>query len=186
MTPLLFLSGWAAMVAALMVPVTLPVAVAVWRGHQGPPPREIYLGLWWAGYLGVWMAAGLSVWATRDLWPAGAGALLPAGLYQLTPLKHACLRRCRAPLATVQTFYRPGSAAAVWFGVRYAGFCLGCCWALMAAMMLVSAMGSWVLVALATVTVLERLLPARQAHRLGVAAGLAGVLAGVTGLVVRL
>ncbi|MCL6551639.1 MAG: DUF2182 domain-containing protein [Firmicutes bacterium] len=182
----LFASSWAIMVAVLMVPLTLPVAAVLWQGQAGDPRRGLSLGLFWGAYVGVWMVVGLGLWAVRGALPTDAGALLVAGVYQLTPLKRSCLRLCRAPLALVYRFYRPGLVGAVTFGLRYAGTCVGCCWALMAAMMLVSAMAVWVVAPLAAVAVLERVLPARAAYRLGTAAGLAGVMAGLAGVVARL
>ncbi|MCT8971336.1 DUF2182 domain-containing protein [Microbaculum marinisediminis] len=100
-----------------------------------------------AGYLAMW--AGFSLIATGLQWalesigvvtgmmeiasPLIAGLLLvAAGLYQLTPLKQACLRHCRNPLMFIAEHWRPGPGGAFRMGLEHGGYCLGCCWFLMA------------------------------------------------------
>jgi predicted metal-binding membrane protein len=58
--------------------------------------------------------------------------LIAAGIYQLIPLKRACLRQCRSPIAFVLTSWRDGVAGALRMGVRHGLYCLGCCWLLFA------------------------------------------------------
>ena len=61
-----------------------------------------------------------------------SGALLIlAGLYQLTPLKEACLQQCRSPLAFIQHHWRAGNSGAFGMGLHHGAYCLGCCWSLM-------------------------------------------------------
>jgi predicted metal-binding membrane protein len=62
---------------------------------------------------------------------AGAAVLAIAGLYQLTPLKRACLRVCRSPLGFMVQRWRGGAAGAFRLGIDHGAHCLGCCWALM-------------------------------------------------------
>ena len=62
----------------------------------------------------------------------GAAVLALAGVYQLTPLKYACLVRCRSPLGFMLGHWRDGVSGAFTMGARHGGYCLGCCWALMA------------------------------------------------------
>jgi predicted metal-binding membrane protein len=126
-----------------------------------------------AGYLAVWMVfavamtvAGAVLATTRGIdGPMGAmvstfaaTTLFAAGLYQFTPLKRACLDRCRAPA-------RPVGIAALTPKGRFArglahGLdCLGCCWALMAAMLAVGIMNIVWMVGLTAVMALEKTLP---------------------------
>ena len=65
--------------------------------------------------------------------PTIAGlVLIAAGLYQLTPFKYACLTHCQSPLTFILHHWRPGRAGAFRMGIEHGGFCLGCCWFLMA------------------------------------------------------
>jgi predicted metal-binding membrane protein len=57
--------------------------------------------------------------------------LAGAGLYQLTPVKGACLERCRSPLSLVLTRWPLSMRRAGLLGLEHGLFCLGCCWALM-------------------------------------------------------
>jgi predicted metal-binding membrane protein len=61
----------------------------------------------------------------------GAGLLIGAGVYQLTPYKDACLRRCRSPVHFISEHWRPGTAGAFRMGFEHGAYCLGCCWVLM-------------------------------------------------------
>jgi predicted metal-binding membrane protein len=90
--------------------------------------------------------------------PRLAGALLgAAGVYQLTPVKNACLEHCQAPLAFLMHHWREGRRGAFQMGIRHGLYCVGCCWALMAVLFVVGVMNlMWV--ALLTIFILaERL-----------------------------
>lgn len=142
---------WQAMVLAMMLPSALPVLAGEAARAGGRRDAAVLLTL---GYLAVWTAfslvatlaqMGLSAAAllTPALAPASqalAGTVLVAvGLYQLTPLKRACLTRCRLP---APLFLSPTAPAPAWFqaGLVAGRDCLGCCWALMAAMFAVGVM----------------------------------------------
>jgi predicted metal-binding membrane protein len=101
------------------------------------------------GYLLTWTAAGLLAYATFELsravlgdqlawdgagrWVAG-GVLVVAAAYELTPLKETCLAKCRSPIGWLVGSWRDGLAGAVGMGARHGASCVGCCWALMAAL----------------------------------------------------
>jgi predicted metal-binding membrane protein len=122
-----FLWLWIAMTAAMMLPSVVPAAsLAASVGRSG--------AVFVAGYLALWVATGvLAFEAARGFMGAGgwlgAGAILAAATYQLSPLKDACLRRCRSPLGML---VRRGAFAA---GLEHGVVCLGCCWALMLALL---------------------------------------------------
>jgi predicted metal-binding membrane protein len=126
-----FLWLWIAMSAAMMLPSLVPAAsLAASVGRSG----TAFVG----GYFAVWAASGLVAFeAARGLAGAGsllvAGAIVAAAVYQLSPLKHACLRRCRSPLGLL---LRRGPLRA---GLEHGGVCLGCCWALMLALLALGA-----------------------------------------------
>jgi len=115
---------WAGMMAAMMLPSALPALVSLGRAA-----RALAFA---AGFLAVWIACGVVAFVAydhsglMDLSPyATAAVLAAAALYELTPLKRACLRRCRA-----SAYSGPALAR----GIRYAVDCLGYCAGLMLAL----------------------------------------------------
>src|SRR5258708_37389351 len=58
------------------------------------------------------------------LW--GGGLLIAAGVYQFTPLKLACLNKCRNPLAFLMSEWREGRPGTFVMGLRHGGACLPC------------------------------------------------------------
>ena len=85
--------------------------------------------------------------------------LIAAGIYQLTPLKHACLRHCRSPVAYLAYSWRPGRGGAFTMGLRHGIFCLGCCWVLMALLFYGGIMNPWWIGGLAIYVLIEKLTP---------------------------
>lgn len=132
---------WALMGAGMMAPTAFP-ALATYEelSHTGQTRFAQLL----AGYLAVWLGFALLAAAAQLMLaqaglldargasraPLLTGALLVlAGLYQFSPMKEACLAKCRAPL----TFFLQHWAEGPWrMGLRLGAVCLGCCWALMA------------------------------------------------------
>lgn len=118
---------WISTSAAMMLPSVVPAAsLAPCVGRSA----TAFVG----GYLTVWAATGILAFeAARGLSGAGrwiaAGAILAAAAYQLSPLKDACLRRCRSPLGSL---LRRGAFRG---GLEHGVVCLGCCWALMLALL---------------------------------------------------
>jgi predicted metal-binding membrane protein len=98
-----------------------------------------------------------------------------AAVYQLTPLKDACLRRCRGPLDFVTERWREGSGGALLMGVEHGAWCVGCCWALMAALFALGVMSLAWMAAVAAFIALEKLLPWKAVANRGVAAVLLGL-----------
>jgi len=167
-----FTTTWLLMMTAMMLPSLAPAL----------PAQARALGPFVAGYLLAWTAAGLTAYAlipaVRAFEPGflawgeagryvAAGVIAVAALYELTPLKDACLRRCRAPLADI----RPGRpfAQALRSGVGHGAACVGCCWALMAALFALGAMSLVWMALTAAVVAAERLLPWRRATGPGIA-----------------
>jgi predicted metal-binding membrane protein len=182
-----FLVGWAAMMAAMMLPAVLPVVRLY--GQAATAGRAAPVIFFAAGYLAVWSLTGLPgylAWRALDAplaegqhWAARlAGAvLLVAAAWQLTPLKSVCLRHCRSPLGFFLRFGgrigRPSGAIAM--GVSHSGFCVGCCWALFAVLVAVGTMNIAWMIALTILIVLERNAPGGEWFALAGAAVLAVV-----------
>jgi predicted metal-binding membrane protein len=133
-------------------------------------PTAIFL----AGYLVVWSAfsllaaalqwglqtAALMSAATLKATPLlGALLLIAAGVYQLTPLKYACLARCQSPLSFILTEWREGARGAFVMGLRHGAFCVGCCWALMALLFAAGVMNLLWVAAIAALVLAEKLMP---------------------------
>ncbi|PYM49845.1 MAG: hypothetical protein DME14_07515 [Candidatus Rokuibacteriota bacterium] len=173
---------WAVMMVAMMLPGAAPmilVFATVNRkrrlGGEADGAPYVNLGLFVLGYLAVWSAfsvgAALAQWGlhtaallSEDAMRAGpvAGALilLAAGVYQLTPLKYACLARCQTPLGFLLSEWREGNGGTLVMGLRHGLFCLGCCWALMALLFVGGVMNlAWV-AAIAGFVLVEKLVPA--------------------------
>ena len=168
---LVFVAGWGVMMAAMMLPSALPMIRlygATLRGHAATAPRAlpiaaftlVYLALWTASGAAVYLAhTGLMALSPRAFAYGVATILLAAGAFQLSPLKHRCLRACRSPLGFLLGHWRAGVGGGLALGWWHALYCLGCCWALMIVLVAAGAMGlAWVLLVTAVVAA-EKLLP---------------------------
>ena len=170
-----FAGFWATMTAAMMLPSAAPTVALVARIAGRARAAVPFV----AGYLVLWCALGLAAYALLRALPgvphaelAAGAAIGLAGLYQLTPLKQSCLRRCRTPLGFVAHRWRDGPLGPFALGVEHGAVCAGCCIGLMA---IVFALGLMSLVAMAAVTVAiaaEKLLPGGQRLSLALAVAL--------------
>ncbi len=102
--------------------------------------------------------------------PYLAGGVIGAtAVYQLTPLKNACLSRCRNPWMFVLTSWQPGRLGALRMGVEHGAWCVGCCWALMAALFALGVMSVAWMVFIAALIAAEKLLPWKRWANRGIA-----------------
>jgi predicted metal-binding membrane protein len=146
---LLFLLAWQVMVAAMMLPSSLPMVRMFAVASANAPDRGRALAAFTVGYAAVWSAVGLlafggdaalhaavaaSPWLHQHDWAIAPSVLLLAGAFQFTPLKDACLRACRHPASFLRRHYRRGPGGGFMLGARHGVFCVGCCWALMLVM----------------------------------------------------
>lgn len=167
-----FLALWVVMMAAMMFPSVAPVAIAwarsLTRRTRGVD-RALRLGSFVVGYLVSWAGFGLVVFAAVlgtqrlvEVSPAaaklaGVVILASSGLYQLTPLKGACLRHCRSPMAQLLRYssYR-APMRDLRVGLHHGTYCLGCCWGLMIVLVAVGVMDVPAMAGLAFVIFLEK------------------------------
>ena len=105
--------------------------------------------------------------------------LFGAAVYQLTPLKDVCLRKCRNPLTFLMHGWRPGRIGALRMGVEHGGWCIGCCWALMAALFALGVMSIGWMALIAAFIALEKLLPWKTVASGVVTVALVGLAIGV-------
>jgi predicted metal-binding membrane protein len=168
-----FLGAWLVMMAAMMLPSAAPL-VLIYRRGASPAAT----GALTAGYLALWAAVGIAAYAAdSSLEGSGIAALVlvGAGLYELTPLKARFLRECRDATGFLMTRWRGGPAGAFRLGVEHGLFCLGCCWALMAVLVVSVAMGlAWAAV-IALAVFAEKVLPGDRIWRLAIAGALLGL-----------
>ena len=168
---------WWTMMIGMMVPSAAPMVLLfgnVQRRQLAAESPRLRVALFTAGYLAIWGAFSvlaavaqlaltkLALLAPLDLTvTAWLGAVLVAlaGVYQLTPLKNACLRRCRSPAEFLSSHWRRGNAGAFRIGIEHGLYCVGCCWLLMSLLFVVGAMNLvWVAV-IAAFVLIEKLVP---------------------------
>jgi len=171
---------WAVMMVGMMLPSATPMILlyaTVTRKQQIEGKPIVPVGLFASGYLIVWTAfslvAAVLQWAleqTALLSPMmvsaspylGGAILIAAGVYQLTPLKTACLKHCRTPISFVVRHWRTGTWGTLVMGMHHGAFCVGCCWALMTLLFVGGVMNlAWVAI-IAGFVLLEKVLRAGQ------------------------
>jgi predicted metal-binding membrane protein len=168
---------WVVMMVAMMVPSAAPTIllfanVARSRKARGVPTASA--GVFTVGYLLVWtvyatIAATLqselhhrallsSNMASASPW-LGGGLLIVAGIYQLLPVKGACLSHCHSPFGVFSHQWREGAGGALLMGIRHGTYCVGCCWALMALLFVAGVMNLLWVAAIAIFVLAEKLVP---------------------------
>jgi len=192
---------WWVMMVAMMIPSAAPTILLFSAVHQsharrgalpGTPPALVFL----AGYLGVWFAFSLAASASQvalsrlsflsndtmaihGKW-ISATLLALAGLYQLSPIKRACLSHCRAPATFLAAHWRPGPAGAARLGIVHGGYCLGCCWMLMLLLFVGGVMNPLWIAALGSIALVEKLAPGGDKARMPLGIVLLVAAVGVT------
>lgn len=146
-----FVGAWTVMMVAMMLPSAAPFVLLYRRGSTAPAAIALV-----GGYLAVWAGVGVVAWmlhhASMDV-PAPV-VLAAAGVYQLTPAKAACLQRCRKPADFLVERWR---ANPFLLGADHGRWCLGCCWALMAVLVVIGMMEVVWVAAIAAVVAVEKL-----------------------------
>jgi predicted metal-binding membrane protein len=173
---------WMAMMIAMMTPAAAPAILLYGRVQArsqalgaADPGRIAPTGVFAGAYLVLWLAVGVLAaglhWALEAsglLSPADMGSqsrwlsaavLIGAGLYQLTPLKQACLTRCRSPTQFIVRHWRPGKTGAIRLGLLHGAYCIGCCWLLMGLLFVGGVMNLVWIAALTLLVAAEKLLP---------------------------
>ena len=177
LTFLLMFIMWSVMMVGMMIPSAAPMILLFARvqrrklADQAPTTR---IAAFTAGYILIWtsfslIATGLQ-WALTELRLLSqmmestnqflaVGVLLAAGIYQLTPLKLACLKQCQSPIGFLTSHWKDGVSGSLRMGIEHGIFCLGCCWLLMALLFVGGVMNLiWVAV-IATFVLLEKVVP---------------------------
>ena len=158
-----FLPTWASMMAAMMLPSALPAIVSFERARRARMPAA--QGLVFAGgYLTVWtvLGAGAFVIYTGLMnldpaflhWDRGghylvAATAVVAGLYELTPIKRSCLKRCR-------NAEDHGDRSTLAATLRHGADCVGCSIALMVLLLTIGVMSITWMVVVAAILLVEK------------------------------
>jgi predicted metal-binding membrane protein len=178
-----FLGIWLVMMAAMMFPSVSPT-IALFSRMTSARFRIAPL-LFALGYLVTWAAAGAFAfavafaggrvagdvlsWDRAGRWVAAATLVL-AATYELTPLKDVCLGKCRSPLGLLLGSWRDGAFGALRMGLKNGGWCVGCCWALMASFFALGIMSVVWMAVVAGLIATEKTLPWRRVATYGTAA----------------
>ena len=178
-----FVGLWIVMMAAMMFPSVSPTVALYARLTRSRSPAAPLV--FTAGYLLTWTAAGLLAFGVWDLggrllggelswnWAGrsvAGGILVAAALYELTPLKDVCLGKCRSPLGFLIGSWRGGLSGALQMGTKHGAWCVGCCWALMAALFALGVMSLGWMAFVAALIAAEKTLPWGRAVTYGTAA----------------
>lgn len=182
-TLVMFIMWWAMMIA-MMLPSAAPMILLhakVDRGTRASATRadeSLPTVMFIVGYLLAW--GFFSAIATTLQWVFERSGLLShtmmnstnnmfagiillfAGLYQLSPVKQACLRQCQGPIQFFSKHWRCGPAGALRMGLRHGFYCLGCCWGLMSILFFGGIMNLYWIIGLALLVLLEKLIPVRR------------------------
>jgi predicted metal-binding membrane protein len=153
-----FIAAWVPMMAAMMLPGAVP-AVSRFVRDKG---RVLAVPLFAGSYLAVWILVGLAVYAVYR--PHGlfiAGALtIAAGVYELTPLKRECRRRCRTNVRS---------------GFEFGFYCVGSSIGLMLILVALGVMSITWMAVIAALVLVQKLLPANAAIDVPLALAIVGL-----------
>lgn len=169
---------WAVMMVGMMLPSATPMLLlygtVARRSATEASAASVQIYALAAGYLVAWALFSLGATALQRLLAtlllvssmmevtgpfAGATLLLIAGVYQLTPLKQACLRTCQSPFGFLMSRWRTGRSGAFRMGLEHGALCVGCCWALMLLLFAGGVMNLAVIAALTALVAFEKLTP---------------------------
>jgi predicted metal-binding membrane protein len=146
------------MMAAMMLPGAVPAVLR--RAHAGGRVRAVPLFV--ASYLGVWTLVGVAVYALyRPHGYLAAGAVaIAAGVYELTPLKQRCRRRCRERVRS---------------GFEFGLYCVGSSIGLMLMLVALSVMSVTWMCVIAVLVLAQKLLPEKAAIDVPLALAIVGL-----------
>ncbi|MBV9278238.1 MAG: DUF2182 domain-containing protein [Candidatus Eremiobacteraeota bacterium] len=167
----LFVLAWQAMIAAMMLPSSLPLMRMFAAASTNQPRADVVMAAFLGGYVVVWTIFGVAAfsgdilvhrlvdrwsWLAAHPWLVAACVLALAGLFQFSKLKDACLTKCRLPGLYLMQHYKRGTSAAFALGRNHGLFCVGCCWALMLVSFAAGFANLWWMAALTALMVYEK------------------------------
>ena len=172
---------WWAMMTAMMAPGAAPMILLYARVHRRAQQRgqmaraAVPAAVFAGGYLLAWLAFSLAAtflqWSLEQaglvhammMWSTNKGLsaslMIAAGIYQMSPLKHVCLKHCRSPVDFLSRAWRDGRLGAARMGLEHGLYCVGCCWFLMALLFAGGIMNLVWIAGLAVFVLVEKLAP---------------------------
>lgn len=173
---LLFIMWWTMMMAMMLPSAALAIltfgAISRKLAEKGAP--AVPLAVFVAGYAAIWTSFAAAAVALQLLLSkmialsmmmavtstvVGGGLLIAVGLYQMSPLKFACLRKCQTPLMFFARNWQKGYRGALRMGLSHGLYCLGCCWVLMGLLFYGGVMELRWIIGLALYVAAEKLIP---------------------------
>lgn len=167
----LFVLAWLVMIAAMMLPSSLPFMRMFAFASSNQPRPAVMRFAFFSAYVLVWLVFGIgafagdvvvhrivdrTAWLAAHPWVISGAVLAGAGAFQFSSLKDACLRACRLPSNFLVRYYRRGARAAFTMGYRHGLYCVGCCWALMLVTFAAGFANLWWMAALTALMVFEK------------------------------
>ena len=153
-----FVALWVSMMAAMMLPGATPAVLR--RAHTSGRVRAVLLFV--GSYLAVWTLVGVVIYALyRPHGSSAAGAVvIAAGVYEFTPLKRSCRRRCRESVPS---------------GFQYGLYCVGSSIGLMLMLVALGIMSVTWMSVIAALVLVQKLLPSKAAIDVPVALAIVGL-----------
>ena len=185
----LYLFMWGVMMIAMMYPSSVPLFRMYSNMLEGMTKAEkaARVSVFMGTYALVWALTGVVPLVVNAVVPIAAianqhstllfgGTLILLSAFQLSPYKHRCLKYCRTPLGFLMEYHEPGIRGAAEMSFRFSVFCVGCCWALFAVMVVVGSMNILWMAGITVVLSLERVVGwgDRLAKGVGVVSGVGG------------
>jgi predicted metal-binding membrane protein len=149
---------WVSMMAAMMLPGATPAVLR--RAHASGRVRTVPLFV--GSYLAVWTLVGVVVYVLyRPHGSFAAGAVaIAAGLYEFTPLKQHCRRRCRESVRS---------------GFQFGRYCVGSSIGLMLMLVALGVMSVTWMSVIAVLVLAQKLLPSKAAIDVPLALAIVGL-----------
>jgi predicted metal-binding membrane protein len=153
-----FVALWVSMMAAMMLPSATPAVLR--RAHASGRVRAVPLFV--GSYLAVWTLVGVVVYALyRPHGSFAAGAVaIAAGVYEFTPLKQHCRRRCRESVRS---------------GFQFGRYCVGSSIGLMLMLVAMGVMSVTWMSVIAVLVLAQKVLPPRTAIDVPLALAIVGL-----------
>jgi predicted metal-binding membrane protein len=173
-----FIGLWVVMMAAMMFPSVWPTVAlygTIARNRAAVGVRAGFASTTFViAYLASWATYGVLAFGVLELASHSrlgdlsdeqlaryvvAPVALAAAIYELVPLKQACLRHCRSPFSFLLAHWRGGATGALQMGAIHGAYCVGCCWMLMLVLLALGMMSiTWMAVVSVAIAV-EKLAP---------------------------
>ncbi len=153
-----FAALWVSMMTAMMLPGAAPAVVRRAQAGGGVHTVPLFVG----SYLAIWTLVGVAVYVVyRPHGTAAAGALvIAAGVYEWTPLKRRCRRRCRESVRS---------------GFEFGLCCVGSSIGLMLMLVTLGVMSVTWMTVIAVLVLAQKLLPAKAGVDVPLAVAIVGL-----------